>query len=232
MGVQSMESLRTDGTIKVYTADVAPLNDEARFRRVYEHVSAQRREKVDQMRLGQDKRLSLGAGALLESALEAEGVRDLAMTGEDGDKPRLAHVSGVSFNLSHAGTKVMCAVSDSDIGCDVEQVRDIGMKIARRFFCAEEYAALLRCESAESRNDLFFRYWTLKESFMKATGRGFQLPLDSFCMILEDGGVSVRQSLDGRAYFFREFDRRDGYKYAVCSVDKPIRAISFREMVF
>ena len=104
----------------------------------------------------------------------------------------------IKFNISHSGTKVMCAVSDHDIGCDVEQIVDIDMEIAKRFFFAEEYEALMKCTCRESRNDLFFRYWTLKESFMKATGLGFELALDSFCIMLDSADISVRQNVDGR----------------------------------
>jgi len=51
--------------IKVYVADVGQLMDEKLFQHLYKCVSAGRREKVDRMRLDKDKRLSLGAGALL-----------------------------------------------------------------------------------------------------------------------------------------------------------------------
>ena len=36
----------------------------------------------------------------------------------------------------------MCAISDCDIGCDVEQITNIDMEIARRFFFSEENEAL------------------------------------------------------------------------------------------
>ena len=58
----------------------------------------------------------------------------------------------------------MCVVSDHEAGCDVEKITVMDMDIARRFFCAEEYAALMSCRDADSRNALFFRYWTLKET--------------------------------------------------------------------
>lgn len=207
--------------IKVYTADVSALEDAKLFQRLYSRVTTERRAKTDRMVFGKDKRLSLGAGALLEAALAAEGVTDLTMTTEHNKKPRLAHQDDIKFNISHSGTKVMCAVSDHDIGCDVEQVVDIDMEIAKRFFFAEEYEALMRCTDSESRNDLFFRYWTLKESFMKVTGLGFELALDDFCIILDGTDISVRQTVDDRNYRFREYMLNDGYKYAVCSAGSP-----------
>ena len=69
-------------SIKVYTADVSALENEALFMSLYNGVSAERRAKTDRMVFGKDKRLSLGAGALLEAALAAEGVTDLTFTTE------------------------------------------------------------------------------------------------------------------------------------------------------
>ena len=216
--------------IKVYAAEVAPLSDPARFRRVYARVSAWRQEKVDRFRFDWDKRLSLGAGAMLEAALVAEEVTDLTMTTGRNEKPRLAHVAGLHFNLSHSGTRVLCAISDHEFGCDVERVAQADMNLARRCFHGAEYAALLQCADPAERNELFYRYWTLKESFMKATGLGFQLPLKDFCVTPGDGGIAIRQNVDDRSYFFKEFDRNDGYRYAVCSADRPLDGVSMREV--
>lgn len=96
------------------------------------------------------------------------------------------------------------------------------MEIAKRFFFAEEYKSLMNCTDDAHRNDLFFRCWTLKESFMKVTGLGFDLPLNEFCIIMGENGISVRQNVDSRHYYFKEFFLNDGFKYAVCIADKPI----------
>ena len=205
---------------KIYTADVSVLENKDLFLCLYYSVSPDRRTKTDRMVFEKDKRLSLGAGVLLEAALSAEGVTDFTFTTEYNKKPCLANTDDIRFNISHSGTKVMCSVSDKDIGCDVEQITDIDMEIAKRFFFAEEYKALMNCENRKERNDLFFRYWTLKESFMKVTGLGFRLNLDDFCILLNEGDISVRQSVDIRKYFFREYSLDDGYKYAVCSAEK------------
>ena len=218
--------------IQVYTADVTELEDSQLYQVWYSRVCPARREKIDRIRFDSDKRLSLGAGALLEIALRVNGIQDFTLQYGENGKPQLAGRQDIQFNLSHSGTRVMCAVSDCGIGCDVERIRDIDLKLARRFFFSEEYEALARCGDSAHRNDLFFRYWTLKESFMKATGLGFSLPLDAFCMILDGDMVSVRQSVDSRRYYFHEYNRGDGYRYALCSVEKPIDGAGMADFSF
>ena len=71
------------------------------------------------------------------------------------------------------------------MGCDLERIGRLRLDLAERFFCREEYEAVLMRETEEERRDCFFRYWVLKESFIKATGRGMALPLNSFSIRLE-----------------------------------------------
>ncbi len=207
--------------LKTYTACTDTLENEELFGSLYARMPRYRRDNIDRMRSPKGKRLSLGAGALLGYALLREGIADHEL-GYIGNRKPVLKNSPLRFNLSHSGNVVFCAVSDKDVGCDVERIRNIKMRIAERFFFREEYAALAECADNESRTDLFFRYWTLKESFMKVTGLGFELPLSEFCIILGGDGISVRQQVDGRQYFFREYSAFDGYKYAVCLADEPI----------
>ncbi len=111
--------------------------------------------------------------------------REVSFTLGAYGKPSLAATdsdSQLSFNLAHSGVITLCAVGLSkDIGVDVEQMRDIDdmENIARRFFAPLEVArlnALPECEKKEA----FFRCWTAKEAFIKATGEGLSRPLDSF----------------------------------------------------
>ena len=90
----------------------------------------------------------------------------------------------LSFNLAHAGSITLCAVGlNRDIGVDVEQLRDIEDmdKIAGRFFAPLEVAKLDALSEGE-KLEAFFRCWTGKEAFIKATGEGLSRPLDSFAV--------------------------------------------------
>lgn len=87
----------------------------------------------------------------------------------------------VRFNLSHTGDLAVCAVTlDHDIGVDVEHLeRPVNLSIADRFFSKQEADVFSRTE-ASLKQPLFFRFWTLKEAYAKATGRGLAIGLDQF----------------------------------------------------
>ena len=83
------------------------------------------------------------------------------------------------FNLSHSGGLVACLVTlGVDVGVDVESTqRDLDMvRLAARFFSPEE-AGVVRSLAGPEQRERFFAYWTLKEAYLKACGRGLSIPL-------------------------------------------------------
>lgn len=207
--------------LKVYLADVSVLSDEVLFKCYHDKMPAYRKEKTDRCRFEKDRRLSLGAGALLMLTQRDFGREDLLLAepavGEHG-KPFFPD-TGFFYNLSHSGDVVMCAASDAaTVGCDVEMIRDAaGEKIADRFFCDDEKIFTEAAEDADARRRRFFRVWTMKESFIKATGAGMSMPLDSFSVLPVDAGGSACLRLDGTEYELFEFDYSPLYCCSCCA---------------
>ncbi|MDZ8259996.1 4'-phosphopantetheinyl transferase HetI [Nostoc sp. ChiQUE01b] len=82
--------------------------------------------------------------------------------------------SGLAFNLSHSQGLGLCAVNcTSEIGVDLEYIRPMSdlEALAKRFFLTREYE-MLRSLSPNQQQEVFFRYWTCKEAYLKATGDG------------------------------------------------------------
>lgn len=140
-------------------------------------VNPDRRQQSLKYRFDDDKKRSLLAHVLLSHAIRESGF-DLALpaapvTDEYG-KPHLYGKEGeLHFSLSHSGDYAVCAIADSPVGVDIEQIKKNDLRIAERFFNPGE---LQYVNDAES----FYRIWTLKEGYLKAVGLGMRLPLDSF----------------------------------------------------
>jgi 4'-phosphopantetheinyl transferase len=98
-------------------------------------------------------------------------------------KPALAGVwsgSGWHFNLAHSADLALLAVTRSGpVGVDVERLRplaDAGQLVSR-FFSPREDAAF-RPLPEDRKAAAFFRLWTRKEAWLKATGEGIAHSLD------------------------------------------------------
>jgi len=73
---------------------------------------------------------------------------------------------------------VACAVADSPVGIDIEPLKPVDYKLAESF-CAKEEYLFLQQQPEETRLKHFYHFWTSKESYVKADGRGLSLPLAS-----------------------------------------------------
>ncbi len=85
---------------------------------------------------------------------------------------------GAYLSISHSGGVCVAAVSDSEIGVDVElSERDAGRirKLAARFFSKDETDYVMA--DPERR---FYEIWCRKESYVKYTGEGFTRSFSGF----------------------------------------------------
>jgi 4'-phosphopantetheinyl transferase len=98
-----------------------------------------------------------------------------------GGKPELAEDrDDVFFNLSRAGELCLIAVGgEGPVGIDVEELRDVPelVGLVRSRFAASEAAAILE-RSGEPRLRAFYRCWTRKEAYLKASGTGIGAGLE------------------------------------------------------
>lgn len=84
----------------------------------------------------------------------------------------------IDYNISHSKEFVLLAFTNyKSIGADVEAVKEIdnNSTIARHCFTHEENLNILH-----GNHKSFFRYWTAKESYVKALGVGLNKDMHSF----------------------------------------------------
>jgi 4'-phosphopantetheinyl transferase len=108
-------------------------------------------------------------------------------------RPFLANLGPetIEFNVAHSGDLIAVAIGNARmIGFDIEVFSEQPppVEIASRYFAKPE-AEILVCLSAEERAARFLEIWTLKESFIKACGKGMSIPLHKFSFDLATRGA-------------------------------------------
>jgi 4'-phosphopantetheinyl transferase len=98
---------------------------------------------------------------------------------------------GLDFNISHSGNIVVCAISQTEIvGIDIEEINAIDYRDFKSCFSPSEWKTI------EAHNTLrtFYIFWTMKESAIKANGKGLSIPL-SEVHIQNDSQVSIHSEM-------------------------------------
>lgn len=182
--------------MKIYIADIndVTINDLSR-------ISNERAEKAKKYRFIDDQKRCIAGGLLIKKFLGGAN-----LTVNKYGKPSAEN--GICFNLSHSGRYVLFAVSDSEVGCDIEQIKITkAEKLGKVIFCESEMDEI--CSSAD-KSGKFYEFWTKKESFLKCIGEGFHRNSKS---------VDVTKDFfddNGKTYYFKVFKFSD-YDVSVCS---------------
>lgn len=197
--------------IRTGIADITPLLDSEVYKEYYGKVPEFRQEKADHIKDSRKRAQSIGAWILYEKMCE---------------RYKLSHVN--IYNLSHSGDYVLCSVEDSGrkdikLGCDIEEIKKLHLKLIERYFLENEKKYILEQTTEEEKKAAFYRYWVLKESFMKATRRGMGLGLDTFEIQIPQSGeprlIGMPKSVEG-AYYFKEYSLEIPYRICVCATER------------
>ena len=204
----------------------SPLPD-ATFQTLLALLPTPLQQKVLRFRLWQDQHASLLGKLLLRIALKNAG--------QPTDLDRLHYTTekkpffpdGPVFNLSHSGNRVLCLLGDRRaLGIDIESLSPIPFEDFQPQFTKNEWAVI---HSDPTPLNAFYRFWTAKESILKADGRGLGIPLQELDLTnpnpicLDDGCWSVHNLpfFDGYACHMALEDHNP---------DAPPPAIELREL--
>ena len=222
--------------IYTYYIDVTQFDNETLFQDKLKLLSPYRQQKIALLKHAKDRNRSLGAGIALDHALETYGLKEKSIEYEFGEwgKPSLKYQPNIYFSLSHSGDYAICSIGDKAIGNDIELIRHGRLKVADRFFAKEELDWMYAVQDEEEITQRMFRIWTMKESFLKATGKGISLPLGDFAVIVDEDKdkIRVKHSYNAKFYHMKEYADIDGYRVAVCCEEGRDVAYSMMPIVF
>jgi 4'-phosphopantetheinyl transferase len=194
-------------------------------------LDAKERDRRDRFVFPEHARLYTLAHGLVRRTLQAHlGTSALVFSENQYGKPS---VPGIEFNLSHTKGLVALGLSDEGaLGVDVETFNrgtDV-LSVAQHSFSDLEAADVTATPPAQ-RKERFFRYWTLKESYIKARGMGLHLPLKAFSFLLDEPDathtnrirITMRADLNDtpERWYFEQTKLDGDFFLAVCTERAP-----------
>lgn len=187
-----------------------------------ETLSAEERERAGRFKFEADRAAFIATHGLLRWALAERGVLAPQFVLGAHGKPRLMN-GAVHFNVSHCRELIAVAISDREVGVDVEPIdaRHSTDDVARRVYGPRELDDLFS-RAGEARLERFFTRWVLKESWVKATGVGIHDALPSFELEI---GTSDARVISGEAarWKFAWWTPLPNVKLAICvDSDEPV----------
>jgi 4'-phosphopantetheinyl transferase len=127
----------------------------------------------------------------------------------------------IEFNVSHSGEYAMFGFSRCrPIGVDVEMMRnDSGFTDLAPEICSDEELRSLGSVAEEHRAAELYRYWTLKEAYVKAIGLGLSFPHRRVGISVTPDGYSI---LAGGTWTTFLIDGIPGYAASSVAAGSPV----------
>jgi 4'-phosphopantetheinyl transferase len=166
-------------------------------------LSDAERARAQRFHFERDRHSYILAHALcrgLLSACTARAPGSFSFEPGDHGKPEVAVLPGegrLRVNISHTRGMAAAALTvDHDIGVDVEWLgRNVGASaVAASHFAPSEQAVLAAAPEAQ-KTETFLAFWTLKEAYVKAIGKGLSQPLQSFAFDLKTRAIRFDDAL-------------------------------------
>ncbi|HEU4904397.1 MAG TPA: 4'-phosphopantetheinyl transferase superfamily protein [Flavisolibacter sp.] len=192
------------------------------------HLSADEVSRASRFRFEKDKIRFIAAHGILRRILGhylQQYPQKIRFAYAPNGKPILAdglNATTLSFNLSHSGGFALCAITlHRKVGVDIEFIRhDVAVEqIARRFFSQSEVRSLESMQKHEL-YETFYRYWTRKEAFLKATGDGLSLPMEKIDVSAISGktlspATLLRNEKENVRWYVQDLFPGEGYTGAI-----------------
>lgn len=162
----------------------------------------------------QDRHSHLFGKLLLLRGLKAQKIdcQGLCKLQSDNSQRPFLPDMNIDFNISHSGKYVLCAMSKQlKVGIDIEEHKEVSLNDLSKVMTPDQWRIIY---SASEPLKMFYRFWSIKESVIKADGCGLKIPLDQLQI---DKNTVV---YDNKLWNIMEFTIDDRYSSALAT-DKP-----------
>ena len=111
--------------------------------------------------------------------------------------------SKIDFNISHAGSYVVSALSyNCKLGVDIEHIKPVNIDDFTQFMHVDEITSITTSADPDTS---FYRFWTQKECVLKANGKGLNIPLTDVSIsnhqtVLENEKWNIREIAIDKQY--------------------------------
>lgn len=134
----------------------------------------------------------------------------------------------IYFNISYSYDWVICCISDSPVGVDIEKICDIDKNIIE--YISHKNNSWRKIRTSSQLNNYFFTDWCLKESFVKYLGLGLSYDVRKLNFV---NNKQIKLYINNKQindFFFKTLDIIDGYKIAITTQrKKSIKTIFLEE---
>lgn len=193
--------------MKIFSCNIKDIPD-CDLREWYNSMSSERKEAVRKLLVVQKQKLKIAADRICREAIsEFCGISpdDITFSANEYGKPYAVGLD-VNFSISHSGDYVICAVSENEIGADIEKIREIKPAVSKRFATESEMEYI-----ASNPNGLF-EIWTLKEACFKCIGTGLNGNIKNISFDIKENNIICSE--EGYKCSFHNI--AEGYICSVC----------------
>lgn len=222
-------SCHNEPSLKIAPPSLTAVNldqpiDDQHYRILLEHIPNTQRQAVTKFHSKALRDRSLLGTCLIRYCISqwvSIPFRNVLIEKNVYGKPYLPEFPKLHFNVTYSGNWAVFILSEHAVGIDVEQVREIDIESVMSLF-SESEQRWLASKGHNDKLDAFYDLWTLKESYVKAIGKGLSIPLHSFT-IHTDPSIALNAATgDEQEWIFKRYNLVPGYKLSVCSANPQL----------
>jgi 4'-phosphopantetheinyl transferase len=133
----------------------------------YNKIPEIKRNKIDKLKNINTKKCSIIGELLLNDLINDEVYNKVDYYFNEYGKPYFKNTD-LFFNISHSFDYVITAISEKEIGIDIEKIRKTPINVINQFATGNEKKYIL--SSSSNIEERIFKIYTLKEAYVKMLG--------------------------------------------------------------